>query len=141
MGKPKEWPVKCVCGSFMILVYREKAIRGPWFYGCIRFPVCRITHGCHQQDGKPFGTPADKETTSWRIRAHEVFDKTWKNGWMPRQGAYNWLSRLMKRKIHIGDADIETCKEIISLVFEYEDRLKKRAKGFKNGHKSQSKKS
>ena len=44
------------------------------FWGCIRFPECKETHGAHP-NGKPLGIPADKETRLLRTKAHKLLDK------------------------------------------------------------------
>ena len=74
--KPKEHVVTCFCGSLMKLRWAAKYQN--WFYGCIRFPDCKGAHGCHP-DGKPLGKPAPPEVKKWRIAAHEIFDRLWKN--------------------------------------------------------------
>jgi ssDNA-binding Zn-finger/Zn-ribbon topoisomerase 1 len=111
--RPKEYPVKCFCGSLMKVKWSGKF--ESWFYGCVRFPVCKGTHGMHP-DGKPLGVPADPETKKWRIAAHESFDRLWKSGKMNRKEAYKWLAeKFQVAEIHIGEADIERCKEIIKV--------------------------
>jgi ssDNA-binding Zn-finger/Zn-ribbon topoisomerase 1 len=88
---------------------------GP-FYGCSTFPVCRGTHGAHP-DGKPLGIPADKATRAARIRAHDVFDRIWKEGHMSRKNAYMWLAKAMKRDVvHIGSMDVDECEAVVRLM-------------------------
>lgn len=111
--KPKEHVVTCFCGSLMKLRWAAKYQN--WFYGCIRFPDCKGAHGCHP-DGKPLGKPAPPEVKKWRIAAHEIFDRLWKNDGMKRTEAYAYLAEKMGvKEIHIGESDIETCKKIIKV--------------------------
>lgn len=72
--------------------------------------------------------PATKEVKDWRIKAHNAFDKLWKNGKMTKNEAYSWISNKMgKKKIHIGELDKTDCEKIIQYTEEYEN-----AKEFKN---------
>ncbi len=124
-------PLKCPeCDKNM----RLKPSRYGLFYGCEGYPKCTSTHGAHP-DGKPLGTPANKETKVARIRAHEVFDRLWKapegeyrKGLMKRREAYQWLQtamKLSKDDAHIGKFDIEKCDR---LIVEVEKFLKERTK-------------
>ena len=118
--KPTEHPVTCICGNPMKLRYSAKFPKNPWFYGCSTYPKCQTTHGCHQENGKPLGKPADKETKDWRIRAHDAFDKLWKDGGpLNRHQAYAWISHRMGFQVHMGESDIDTCKKVIELVNEF----------------------
>lgn len=88
------------------------------FYGCSTFPQCRGTHGAHA-DGRPLGTPANKETKEARMRAHEAFDQLWRSGRMNRSQAYSWMQRVMsmtKDEAHIGKFSAEQCDKLIELV-------------------------
>lgn len=123
---PKEYPVTCICKAPMVLRYSGKIKKAPWFYGCSTFPKCRATHGCHQQDGRPLGRPADQETKGWRIKAHDAFDTLWQSGKFSRRGAYNWMKQtlnLSDEENHIGMMDTATCQRVIEAV-EKEKGLK-----------------
>jgi ssDNA-binding Zn-finger/Zn-ribbon topoisomerase 1 len=83
---------------------------GP-FYGCTRWPDCAASHGAHAATGDPLGTPADKETKAWRIRAHDAFDATWR-GKRSRGSAYRALAAYLgisRGKCHIGMFDADLC--------------------------------
>ena len=100
------------CGGLM---YLKKGKHGK-FYGCTNFPECREVHCAHQDTGEPMGIPADKETRQWRLKAHEVFDKLWRNGGWKRSEAYRWLAKVMgldKKEAHIGMFDMAQCKKLI----------------------------
>lgn len=102
------------CGAPMKLRHSPKY--GP-FFGCIRYPECDGTHGCHA-DGKPLGIPANKATKEARMRAHAMFDQLWLNRGWSRQGAYAWMREAMgmtKGEAHIGRFDIEQCERLILL--------------------------
>lgn len=87
------------------------------FYGCMKFPQCKATHGAHQHNGKPLGTPANKETKRWRMKAHDAFDRLWKNGGeLSRSGAYKWMQEKMSlpaEEAHIGMFTAFQCKELL----------------------------
>jgi len=44
---------------------------------CSDYPACDSYVGCHD-DGKPLGTPANKELRHARNQAHQAFDKLWR---------------------------------------------------------------
>ena len=118
--KPQEHEVKCFCGAAMTLRFSPKFKGGQWFYGCTRFPNCKGTHGCHQDNGKPLGVPADQETKAWRIKAHDAFDRIWRGKLMTRREAYAWLAQKMNvEEIHIGESNLPTCVEIERLCLEW----------------------
>lgn len=129
MSKPREHEVKCFCGSPMRLRFTKKFKGGNWFYGCSRYPECDGTHGCHQDNGKPLGVPANKVTKEWRIKAHDAFDTLWKGpeGFMTRKQAYECLAKVFGvTEIHIGESNIETCQQIIGAVHSLkEDKVMK----------------
>ena len=120
--KPKEHPVKCLCGAMMKLRYSPKFKGGNWFYGCPTWPKCDGTHGCHQASGLPLGKPADKETKEWRIKAHAAFDTLWKKeegGRFKRGWAYAWMAKqlnLTPEENHIGMMDIAMCRRVVAEV-------------------------
>ena len=93
---------------------------GP-FYGCTNWPACDVTVGTHK-DGRPLGRPANKETKGWRMRAHEVFDRLWKDKHMRRKQAYSWMQKeleLPEEEAHIGMMDLGTCRRLIEAVQEW----------------------
>jgi len=88
------------------------------FYGCTTWPKCNGTHGAHP-DGKPLGTPGNRETKDARIRAHAAFDTLWKNGGMKRKEAYRWMQDTLgmsQNEAHIGSFDVATCERLITAV-------------------------
>ena len=100
------------CGKSMVL----RISKYGFFYGCEMFPKCKATHGAHRKTGKPLGNPANKETKEWRIKAHDVFDKMWKNDEMNRKAAYRWMKKTLKitpEDAHIGKFDLDMCKRLI----------------------------
>lgn len=76
---------------------------------------CDARVGCHNNTRKPLGTMANAETREWRKKAHAIFDPLWKNGGS-RDRAYGKLNKHFGREIHIGESDIETCKQIIDYL-------------------------
>lgn len=111
------------CGGDMVLRKSKRFDR--LFYGCERWPECQAAHGAHP-DGEPLGIPANRETKDARIRAHDAFDRLWKNhGPMDRKQAYLWMQERMKmtpEEAHIGRFTKEECEGLESAVqgeFEY----------------------
>lgn len=106
------------CGQPAQLV-EKKIIEGP-AYGKIRMvwmcKPCKAWVGCHPGTIVPLGTLANAELRRWRTKAHDTMDLIWKNGEMKRPEFYAMLERAFKRKIHIGQADIETCKQVIEFA-------------------------
>jgi len=86
------------------------------FWSCTRWPGCTGIHGAHQDNGAPFGKPADKATRKARIAAHDAFDQIWKNGHLSRNSAYRWLQTklgLPKHECHIGLFDKDMCARVV----------------------------
>ena len=100
--------MKCICGSEMIL----RSSKYGKFWGCIRFPECRNTHGAHP-NGKPLGIPADKETRELRIIVHALLDEKFnyktKNG---RKAMYKWL----KENTALGHISMTMKDELIRIM-------------------------
>lgn len=99
------------CGSEMRLLDTRKGR----FYGCIRYPECRTTHGCHP-DGAPLGVPADKETREARIEAHYWFDALWRSGQYTRGAAYRRLQSFLnmeREECHIGKFSKSQCERVV----------------------------
>jgi ssDNA-binding Zn-finger/Zn-ribbon topoisomerase 1 len=114
----KRLPNSCPdCGADMVLKESKYGL----FYSCVEFPFCKATHGAHA-NGEPLGTPANKETKEWRIKAHKLFDQLWKGknpyfkGRWRRSQSYRFLRECMGMtadQAHIGNFNIETCKMLI----------------------------
>lgn len=83
---------------------------------CYYCKPCDAYVGCHQNTRKPLGTMANKELREWRKKAHAVIDPLWKNNGMKRREVYLMLKRKIGREIHVGESDIETCKEICRVM-------------------------
>ncbi len=73
--------------------------------------------GCHNNTRTPLGTMANSELREWRKRAHAYIDPIWKSGQMSRRKVYELLDRHFGREMHVGESDIETCKEILKVDF------------------------
>lgn len=63
---------------------------------------------------------ANKELREWRKKAHSVLDPLWKRGGMPRKVLYQKLKKMFGREIHVGEADIATCQEVIKKIVAYQ---------------------
>lgn len=75
--------------------------------------------GTHNNTKTPLGTMANAELRKWRIRAHATIDPLWKNGKMKRKEVYKILREKFGKEIHIGESDVEQCKQIISEFSNY----------------------
>lgn len=114
--------VQCpICKEAMILRSTSRFTypngQGRLFWGCTRYPKCKATHGAHP-DGTPLGIPADQETKQWRVKAHESFDKLWKQHDLTRKQSYVVLQKIMgmnEKEAHIARFDIAQCKRLIAL--------------------------
>ena len=101
------------CNSEMVLRNSKYGL----FYGCSRYPECKGAHGAHQSSGKPLGIPADKETKTWRMKAHDAFDKLWKKYGYKRKDSYKLLQTIMglnEKEAHIGRFDKKQCQFLIA---------------------------
>lgn len=107
------------CGAALMVLRESAKYRRP-FYGCSTFPACLGTHGAHP-DGRPLGTPTNKETKKCRIRAHAVFDEIWKQTLVRNRGAaYTWMRKVMNlsdAEAHIGAFSKEQCERLVGLVY------------------------
>lgn len=107
------------CGAVLKLRNSKHGL----FYGCEKYPACKASHGAYD-DGRPKGTPGNKETRKARIYAHRIFDRLWKdkeNGKprMSRSAAYAWLRKSMKlseSEAHIGNMTKEQCEKLVVLI-------------------------
>ena|SRR3990167_2372253 len=105
----------------------NKEIYGKNYGRSFMIYLCRSCHayvGCHENSRKPLGTLANAETRDWRKKAHTIFDPLWKTNiqWsdnrtkVRREKAYGLLKRYFGFDVHIGEADVKTCKKIIELI-------------------------
>lgn len=78
---------------------------------------CDAYVGCHNNTKKSLGTMANKELRRLRRQCHAFIDLFWKKRIVRRYTVYAILHELFGRHIHIGEADIDTCKKIISKEF------------------------
>lgn len=107
------------CGAGMKLRNSKHGL----FYGCEKYPACKASHGAYN-DGRPKGTPGDKETRKARIFAHRVFDRLWKakggeKAAMTRSAAYAWMRKALKlseAEAHIGMLTAEQCEKLVNLI-------------------------
>lgn len=86
-------------------------------YMCYFCKDCDAYVGCHNNTKNPLGTMANAELREWRKKAHAHIDPLWKTGRLGRGEMYMWLKEKLGREIHIGESDIETCKQILELKF------------------------
>ncbi|MBT7339193.1 MAG: hypothetical protein HN802_05845 [Candidatus Jacksonbacteria bacterium] len=82
-------------------------------YMCYWCQNCDAYVGCHQNTKRALGTMANKELRGWRMKAHASIDPIWRNGHAHRKKVYKDMKRHFGREIHIGESNIEQCKDII----------------------------
>lgn len=71
---------------------------------CSNFPDCDAYVGCHK-DGLPLGRLANKELRRYKVDAHSLFDRIWKENKLSRNECYKQLSEdlsIPTEYTHIG---------------------------------------
>lgn len=112
------------CGSSAKLI-DSKVVYGRSYgniYLCSAYPNCDSYVGVHKGDNWPKGRLANAELRELKKKAHNVFDKIWRNGELTRVEAYKLLQTKMKLKkfqTHIGEFNIAQCNEAILICNEY----------------------
>lgn len=82
---------------------------------CKNYPVCDAYVGSHE-NGISLGRLANKSLRIMKKRAHQAFDKLWKDKYLDRKEAYYLLSEhlnIPKDYTHIGMFSELTCKKVI----------------------------
>lgn len=79
---------------------------------------CDAFVGCHKdsKDHKPLGALANRETRTWRMKAHRAFDPLWKSGVMSRRDAYDSLAERLgyeRGKAHISWMTADECRRVV----------------------------
>ena len=85
-------------------------------YMCYYCKPCNAYVGTHNNTDQPLGTMANQDLRNWRKKAHRTIDPLWKSGKMKRNEMYELLTKEFGYKIHIGSADIATCKKVIKFI-------------------------
>lgn len=85
-------------------------------YMCYLCKPCNAHVGCHNNTKKPLGTMANKQLRTARMKAHAAIDPLWKSGRMKRGVVYARLAKHLGREVHVGEADLQQCAEIIAAV-------------------------
>lgn len=99
---------------------------------------CDAYVGCHVKNpskgfkgGEPMGRLAKADLRQAKKDAHSAFDHIWKERYMNRSQAYDWLSRKLRIPIaecHIGMMDVAGCKRVIEVCTLWRlERLNRRA--------------
>lgn len=97
---------------------------------------CDASVGCHNNTRKSKGTMANKELREWRIKAHAEFDPLWRDEKLAgRKRCYRMMTHKLglKKPLHMGEATIDICKDVIFLTrYLREDLLKRKVDKQKN---------
>ena len=87
-------------------------------YMCYYCKDCDAYVGTHNNTERALGTMANQELRNWRRKAHAMFDPFWQEFGLDRNEAYGLLQTKFGHRIHIGEADIETCQQIVKFCEE-----------------------
>lgn len=113
-------PVCPYCGSTSTL--QDSAVIYGRSYGpswiCPNYPECDSYVGCHPHTNIPLGRMANKELRRAKNAAHAAFDPLWKRGHMSRGEAYRWISDQMGFQVHVGELDVDQCRQVVALCSE-----------------------
>jgi ssDNA-binding Zn-finger/Zn-ribbon topoisomerase 1 len=113
-------PVICpYCGSHALLRHSREVYGRTYgfMWVCTNFPECDAYVGAHKNSNKPLGTLANKELRDLRVRAHNVFDRVWRQGGLTRSQAYKLLREKMgmtEDEAHIAKMNAEQCKRVLA---------------------------
>ena len=80
---------------------------------------CGAYVGCHEPSDRPLGKLANYELRKLRIKAHNCFDRKWRDGKMRRTEAYKWLAvklNIPYNECHIGNFDEDMCNKVIEVL-------------------------
>lgn len=114
--------MKCpYCGNQMHLrsadgIYQENPDKKK-LYVCTQYPKCDTYVRLVDNTYQPIGTPANGSLRRLRDDAHKAFDKLWKQGYMSRDEAYQWMSivsGLPRDYAHIGNFREAMCQLVIN---------------------------
>jgi len=78
---------------------------------------CNAYCGVHKGTDKALGRLANKELRYWKKEAHKFFDIIWKNEYLTRNQAYEYLAKhlnLPTEYCHIGMFSVKTCQEVVN---------------------------
>ena len=119
--KMKKKSIRCpYCGGTAVLRDASYVYGGEsghkHLYVCQHYPECNAYVGVHEGTLIPLGTLADRELRNKRIRAHQTFDRIWKNGILTKKNAYRWMQDifcLTEQQAHIGCFSGYMCDRLI----------------------------
>lgn len=103
-----------------------KTYSGRSMIKCNNYPNCDAYVGCHE-DGSPLGRLANKPLRQAKKKAHDYFDKIWKEKYMERTALYEALSDFLNipdAYTHIGMFSITTCHKTASWAHSLYNKLK-----------------
>lgn len=114
-----------VCCSTNVIYTTNDAVYGkqygewPWCYFC---RDCRAAVGCHPDTNTPLGKMATKRTRQMRLKAHNSFDRLWREGLYNRNKAYKWLASALQiavEECHISWLDETQLEKVIEVSDEH----------------------
>lgn len=89
---------------------------------------CDAYVGTHKSSSNhaPLGRLANAELRHWRKQAHAAFDRLWRDTTLLRREAYVLMQQIMgmtAAEAHIGQFDVEQCKQLIEKLSDLETTL------------------
>lgn len=119
-GISKTAPRCPYCGSHTILrsadgIYRDNS-RDEMLYVCKNYPACDAYVRVQKGTTIPLGTVANRELRELRAEAHRQFDKLYKQGYMSKHDAYQWLGAVLgvsASQAHIAQLGVCGCNLVI----------------------------
>lgn len=108
------------------VTYSEQHADWPYRYSCAD---CHASVGCHSHTLSPLGLMAQRSVRRLRVQAHVAFDPIWKDGFMTRTEAYEWLAEtfgLAYSELHIGNMTKEQLETTIRISRQQHTVLKRR---------------
>ena len=106
------------CGSPTQLVNDSEIYGKSFGTKCYVCRPCKAWVGCHKGTDKALGRVADSALRELKHKAHDVFDRIWKEKYLSRTEAYEILSiafDLPSEQTHIGMFDEDLCRKTIDL--------------------------
>lgn len=91
--------------------------KGNWPY-CYYCSDCGASSSCHSNTYNPMGLMATGATRRLRGKLHAVFDPIWRNDYLSRELAYNWLGKELGLTVecHISHLTKDELKKAILIL-------------------------
>jgi hypothetical protein len=119
-------PICPYCGAESILTDSAEVYHGRSYGPIYLCRPCQAWVGVHRGTIEPLGRLANGSLRALKREAHDSFDPLWRDGYMTRNRAYEWLSREMNvAEAHIGEFDEDQCRTVITISIEKRRQMAK----------------